>query len=140
VSAAHDPLEAINAVLSEVIDFVSEVKQARWRFPAPEALHAELDSLFDDIRSWVQLLIEEDDAHGLSPLGSMPSASGRRPPTLGPEAATADGVRLVLEDHLARLDKHVAEAVGQQVDEDLRSALGQVEAGARRHVEALRAL
>jgi hypothetical protein len=139
VTDAHDPLAALNGVLSEVIDFVAEVKQARYRFSAPAALHAELDLLFDDARSWARLLVEEDDVHGVSPLGSMPSVAGRRPQDLGP-GATAAGVGAVLEQHLARLDQHVAAALNEQPDKRLRAVLNEVEVGVRAHRKAMSAL
>jgi hypothetical protein len=139
-SEAPDPLASLNAVLSEVIDFIGEVKQARFRFAAPPELHAELDALFDDARSWAQLLIVEDDAYGRSALASMPSVAGRQPANLGREASTAEELRGLLEEHLTRLDRHVAEAIAGQDDEELRAALATVEAGVERHQEALRSV
>ena len=59
-----DPTTALNQVLSEVIDVVLEVRQAYRKVPETHALHAELDQLFDDVRSWARLLVEQDDARG----------------------------------------------------------------------------
>jgi hypothetical protein len=137
VSDAPDPLASLNTVLSEVIDFIAEVKQARFRFAAPPELHAELDQLFDDARSWAQLLVMEDDAHGRSPLASIPTAAGRRPANLGREASSAEELRRLLDDHLGRLDHHVAQAMALQDDDELRDALGTVDAGVRLHREAI---
>jgi hypothetical protein len=139
MTAAHDHLAALNEVLSEIIDFVVEVKQARYRFSAPAALHAELDLLFDDARSWARILMDEDDARGVSPLTSMPSVAGRRPQDLGP-GATVEGVRAVLEQHLGRLDQHAADALDHEDDDRLRAALKEVEAGVRAHRKSLSAL
>lgn len=49
----------------------------RWRDPV--ALHAVLDQLFDELRSWARLLADQDRALGVSPLASMPTAAGRTP-------------------------------------------------------------
>ena len=51
-----DPAAAINQVLSEVIDAILDVKQAHRRVPETQALHAVLDQLFDDLRTWARLL------------------------------------------------------------------------------------
>ena len=136
----NDPLAALNQVLSEIIDVVGEVKQARWRFSAPAALHAELDALFHDAGSWARGLIEQDDARGISPLASMPSVAGRTPSNLGSGAVTPSGVRDILQQHLDRLDQHVAAALAAQDDEELRATLAEVERGVRSHRDALSAL
>ena len=85
----HDPLAAVNAVLSEVIDMVQGVKEARWKVSAPD-LHAELQALFEDAATWARLLIEEDDKAGVSPIDSMRTATARTPPNLWPGPATLD--------------------------------------------------
>src|SRR6266478_6437134 len=92
-----DPTTALNEVLSEVIDLVQEVKQAHRKVPETHALHAELDQLFVDIRTWAQLVVEHDEALGVSPLATMPSVAGRKPPNLWPGEATDDAVRSLID-------------------------------------------
>ena len=53
------PIAALNRVLSEVIDVVQDVKQAQWRLSGAHDLHAVLRDLFDDLKSWALLLMEE---------------------------------------------------------------------------------
>lgn len=140
MTVGDDPLAALNAVLNEIIDFVREVKDARWRFGAAGSLHAELDSLFGDAKSWAAHLVEVDDDHDRSPLASMPTPSERRSSSLRPHISTVDDVRRELDDVLDRLDHHLAGAVALQVDADLRDALADVENGVRRHRQVLSAL
>jgi DNA-binding ferritin-like protein len=140
VTDLHDPLAALNAVISEVIDFIQEVKQARWKASAPGALHTELDRLWEDVRGWARLLVERDEQLGQAPLASMPTATARTPRNLWPGTATADDVRDVLDQQLDRLGRHVEAALSEQQDEQLRSALDDVERGVVAHRHALTAL
>jgi hypothetical protein len=136
-SPPHDPIVALNQVLSEVIDVVAEVKQAHRKVPETHALHAELDQLFADLGTWAQLLVAQDEALGVSPLASMPSVAGRTPPNLWPDAASDDEVRRVVGDHLDRLGQHVAAALVDQDDDGARAALDTVERGLSAHRRAL---
>src|SRR5437667_11819709 len=90
MSPPRDPIAALNQTLSEVIDEVLEVKQARWIVPEAQALHGQLDQLFDDLGPWARLLVEQADAPGVSPLASMPSVAAGEGPTVG-RAPTTDG-------------------------------------------------
>jgi DNA-binding ferritin-like protein len=136
-SAPHDPTAALNQALSEVIDEVQELKQARWQVARDHPLHAELDQLFDDLRDWVRLLIEQDEALGVSPLASMPSVAGRKPASLLPANATDDDVRRIVGEHLDRLAHHVAAARAEQQDDTSRAALAEVERGLMVHRGAI---
>jgi DNA-binding ferritin-like protein len=105
-----DPAVSLNQVLSEVIDVVLDVKQAHRKVPETHALHAELDQLFDDVRAWARLLVDQDEALGVSPLSSMPSLAGQTPPNLWPRTASDAEVRRVVGELLDRLGQHVATA------------------------------
>ena len=124
---------ALNEVLSEVIDLVQDVKQAHRKVPASHALHAELDLLFADLRSWAQLLLEQEEALGLSPLDSMASVAGRTPPNLWPGPVTDEEVCTLVDEHLGRLAEHVSAAKAAQDDGGPRAALAKIEQGLLDH-------
>jgi DNA-binding ferritin-like protein len=124
-----DPTAALNQVLSEVIDAVLDVKQAHRRVPETHALHAVLDQLFDDLRTWAQSLADQDEALGVSPLASMPTAASRTPPHSWHGAASDEEVRRVVGEHLDRLTQHLSTALAEQHDDKVRAALAEVERG-----------
>ncbi|MDQ1463264.1 MAG: hypothetical protein QOC73_205 [Actinomycetota bacterium] len=132
-STSDDPATALNEVLSEVIDLVQDVKQAHRKVPESHALHAELDQLFDDLRGWAQLLFEQDEALGISPLSSMPSVAGRTPRNLWPGEATDEEVCNLIDEHLGRLAEHVNAAMAAQADGPARVAFAEVERGVSAH-------
>ena len=99
-SPRDDPAAALNQVLSEVIDAILDVRQAHRRVPETQALHAELDQLFTDLRTWARLLADQDQALGVSPLASMASAAGRTPPSPWHGAASGEEVRRIVGGHL----------------------------------------
>ncbi len=134
---SHDPIEALNQVLSEVIDTVQEVKQAHVKVPETQALHAELDRLFSDLRTWAQILLVQDETLGVWPLATMPSVAGRTPRNLWPGKTTDEEVRGVVSDHLDRLQRHVAAALEAQTDSGSRAVLAEIEDGLRAHSRAL---
>jgi DNA-binding ferritin-like protein len=135
-----DPIAALNQVLSEVIDAVLDVKQAHRRVPETHALHAVLDQLFADLRTWAWLLADQEQALGVSPLASMPSAAGRTPPSPWHGAASDAEVRRIVGEHLDRLGQHLAAALAEQQDDKVRAALAEVEQGILAHRRALGAL
>jgi DNA-binding ferritin-like protein len=134
----NDPIEALNQVLSEVIDMVQDVKQAHVKIPETRALHAELDQLLNDLKIWARLLVEQDEALGASPLASMPSVAGRTPANLWPGNTTDGEVRRVIGEHLDMLGEHAAAALKAQDDGRSRAALAEVERGLLTHMRALR--
>jgi DNA-binding ferritin-like protein len=136
-SPPDDPATALNEVLSEVIDIVQEVKQAHRKVPETHALHAELDELSDDLRTWARLLMEQDEALGVSPFAFMASVAGRKPPNLWPRAASDDEVRRLLDEHLDRLGQHVTAAMDAQDDDRSRATLADVERGLLVHRKRL---
>jgi DNA-binding ferritin-like protein len=135
-SSEQDPIAALNAVLGEILDFIQEVKQAHWKIPDSVALHAELDSLFDDTRTWAQLLIEQDQARAV-PLSAMTTVAGRTPPNVWPGQASEAEVRTILYEHLQRLERRIAAARAEQWDDHLQSVLTEVDRGTQAHQEAL---
>ena len=124
-----DPAAALNQVLSEVIDAILDVRQAHRRVPEMLALHALLDRLLADLRTWARLLADEDQALGVSPLASIPTASGRTPPNPWHGAASNDEVRRIVGEHLDRLGQHLAAALAEQQDDKVRAVLTEVERG-----------
>jgi DNA-binding ferritin-like protein len=132
-----DRAAVLNQVLSEVIDGVLDVKQAHRRVPETHALHAELDRLFDDLRAWARLLADQDQALGVSPLASMPTSAGRRPPHSWHGAASDEEVRRILGEDLDRLGQYLAAALAGQHDDEVRAALAEVERGLLVHKRAL---
>jgi DNA-binding ferritin-like protein len=133
-----DPAAALNQVLSEVIDAVLDVRQAHRRVPETHALHALLDQLFDDLRTWARSLADQDEALGVSPLANMPTAAGRTPPHSWHGAATDEEVRLIVGEDLDRLGQHLAAALAEQREDKVRAALAEVQRGLLVHRRALR--
>jgi DNA-binding ferritin-like protein len=132
-----DPAAALNQVLSEVIDAILDVRQALRRVPETQALHAELDHLFTDLRAWARLLADQDQALGVSPLASMSSAAGRTPPSSWHGAASGEEVRRIVSGHLERLGQYLSAARAEQQDDQVRAALSEVERGVLAHSRAL---
>ena len=124
-----DPVAALNQALSDVIDTVLDVRQAHRRVPETHALHAVLDRLWDDMRAWAALLMDQDQALGVSPLANMVSGAGRTPPHAWHGAASDEDVRRVVGEDLDRLGEHLVAALAEQHDDKVRAALAEVERG-----------
>jgi DNA-binding ferritin-like protein len=136
-SERDDPTAGLNQVLSDVIDAILDVRQAYRRVPETQALHALLDRLLDDLRVWARSLADQDQALGVSPLASMPGASGRTPPTPWHGAATNEEVRQIVGGHLDRLSEHLGAALAEQQDDQVRAALTEVDRGILAYKRAL---
>jgi hypothetical protein len=137
-SGPHDPTAALTDVLSEVLDVVADVKQSFRKISDNHELHDELDRLFDDLRRWAKLLMDEDEELGSSPLGRMPSAAGRTPLNLFPGPTSDEEVRRVLLEHLDRLADHLAVAAGEQTDDGARLVLAGIAEDLAGHRQALK--
>ena len=132
----EDPAVALNQVLSEVIDAILDVRQASRRVPGTQALHGMLDRLFADLRTWAQMLAETDQALGVSPLASMPSGASRTPSNPWYGIASSEEVRRIVGEHLDRLAGHLAAALAEQQDDQVRAALAEVQQGILDHIHA----
>ena len=137
-ASQHDPMAALNEVLSEVIDVVMAVRQAHHKVSETHQLHAELDQLFSDARTWAELLVEADTARGVSPLDYMPSVAGRQPPTLWQGRVSDADVRQVVTQQLLRLGEHLSVALSEQNDDRVRDLLDRISTELQSHLDALR--
>jgi DNA-binding ferritin-like protein len=135
----EDPAAALNQVLSEVIDAILDVRQAARRVPGTQSLHGVLDRLFADLRTWAQMLAEQDQALGVSPLASMASGQGRTPPNPWHGGASPEEIRRIVGQHLDRLAGYLAAAVAEQQDDKVRAALTEVQQGVLAYTRALSA-
>jgi hypothetical protein len=127
--SSDDAIASLNQVLSEVIDEITAMKQARRAVPEAHALRRALDQFFTDLITWKELLIGRDEMMGVSPLAFMPSAAGRRPINLWPHGVDDDEVRRTIDEHIDRLEDHVRSAMIEQENEESRASLAQMEQG-----------
>jgi hypothetical protein len=137
-ASRHDPLVALNEVLSEVIDMVMALRQAHRKVPETHELHAELDQLFSDARRWAELLMAADTARGVSALDYMPSVAGRQRPDLWHGPVGNEEVRRVVAEQLERLAEHLRLASTEQDDDHVRELLDRINAELQSHLDALR--
>jgi hypothetical protein len=137
-ASPHDPMVALNEVLSEVIDVVMALRQAHRKVPETHELHAELDQLFSDGRTWAELLVAADTARGVSALDYMPSVAGRPRPDPWHGPVSDEDVRRVVTEQLDRLAEHLRVALSEQDDDDVRGVLDRINAELQSHLVALR--
>jgi DNA-binding ferritin-like protein len=131
------PAGDFNAVLSETIDLLEEVKQADWKVPANHPLHGELDRLRDDLDRWNAMLAERDHHFGLSALSFMPSLIVRTPTNLWKGDPTDGEVGALVDDHLRRLATHAALVRPELNDEHSRQVFEDLERGIDLHRKVL---
>jgi hypothetical protein len=137
-ASPHDPMVALNEVLSEVIDMVMALRQAHRKVPETHELHAELDRLFSDARRWAELLMAADTARGVSALDYMPSVAGRQRPDLWRGPVGDEEVRRVVAEQLDRLAEHLRVALSEQDDDHLRELLDRISAELQSYLDALK--
>jgi len=137
-ASPHDPMVALNEVLSEVIDMVMALRQAHRKVPESHELRAELDQLFSDARSWAELLVAADTARGVSALDYMPSVAGRQRPDPWHGPVGDEEVRRGVAGQLDRLAEHLRVALSEQEDDSARELLDRINAGMQSHLDALR--
>ena len=136
-ASPHDPVVVLNGVLNEVIDVVIGLRQAHRRVPETHDLHAELDRLSGDARTWAELLVEADAARGVSALDYMPSAAGRARPHQWRGPVSDDEVRQVVTEQLDRLAGHLMAALSAQDDDRVKELLERINAELQSHLVAL---
>jgi hypothetical protein len=134
----HDPMAALNEVLSEVIDMAMALWQAHRKVPETHELHAEVDQLFSDARRWAELLVAADTAGGVSALDYMPSVAGRQRPDLWHGPVGDDEVRRVVAEQVDRLAEHLRVAMSEQDDDHVRELLDRINGELQSHLGALR--
>jgi DNA-binding ferritin-like protein len=132
-----DRAAALNQVLSEVIDAILDVRQAHRRVPETQALHEFLDRLDVDLKTWARLLADQDQALGVSPLASMPTAASRTPPNPWHGTASNAEVSRIVSEHLERLALYLSAALTEQRDDMVRAALTEVDEGIQAYRRAL---
>jgi hypothetical protein len=137
-AAGDDATAQLNQVLSELLDVVQDVKQAHRKVPETDALHAELDRLSVDLKTWAELLVEEDQVRGVSPLSELPTAAGRMPVNLWAGSPTDAEVRQVVGNHLERLHVHLERATAAAPDQGATTVLMSIRAGLGPHLDAMR--
>jgi hypothetical protein len=137
-ASPHDPMVALNEVLSEVIDMVMGLRQAHRKVPETHELHAELDQLFSDARRWAELLVAADTARGVSALDYMPSVQGRQRPDLWHGPVRDEEVRRVVAQQLDQLAGHLGVALSEQKDDHVRELLDRINGELQPHLDALR--
>ncbi len=137
-ASPHDPMVALNDVLSEVIDVVMALRQAHRKVPETHELQPELDQLFSDARTWAELLVEADTARGVSALDYIPSVAGRQRPNPWHGPVSDDDVRQVVTEQLDRLAGHLRAALSEQDDDRVQQLLDRIKAELQSHLDALR--
>ena len=131
-------MTALNGVLSEVIDMVMALRQAHRKVAETHQLHAELDQLDRDARTWAELLVQADIARGVSALDYMPSVAGRQRPNLWQGRVSDDDVSKVVTQQLHRLGEHLSAALSEQDDDRVRDLLDRIRTELQSHLDALR--
>jgi len=90
-----------------------------------------------DLRTWAQLLADQDQALGISPLASMASGASRTPPNPWHGAASNEEVRRIVGEHLDRLEHQLSVALAEQYGDQTQAALTEIQQGILAHRRAL---
>ena len=117
---------------------VMALRQAHRKVAETHQLHAELDQLDRDARTWAELLVEADIARGVSALDYMPSVAGRQRPNLWQGRVSDDDVSKVVTQQLHRLGEHLSAALSEQDDDRVRDLLDRIRTELQSHLDALR--
>jgi DNA-binding ferritin-like protein len=123
--------------LSDIIDVMTDVKQAAQNVPRARELHEELDQLLQDLKTWATLLVDREGELGSSPIGSVVTVAGRKLANLWPGNPTEDEVRRTILEYLERLSGHLVAARGQQGDEGTAALLKGIQQQLERHIRTL---
>ena len=77
---SRDPITALNKIHSDVVNLALTVQQTQHTVQQGHELRDDFDRLFISVRTWAALLVDADNALGVSALARMPTPAARRSP------------------------------------------------------------
>ena len=134
---SRDPITALNKIHSEVVDLALTVQQTQHTVQQGHKLRDDFDRLFTSARTWAALLVDADNALGVSALARMPTPAARRPPRPWAGQASDHEVRHAVGEHLKRLAEHIPAAPSQQQDDLTSQVLDRLNTELHVHLDAL---